>query len=186
MSGSSIRSLRPPQRLRELFSGRTSRRLRWPAAAVLAFGAVNACVYLFLVVPAADRLAEQEARYSQLKRQYAEALLFQKQRQMLSGLEAGIPSQKDVPLLIKDLVQTANRLKLSVGAINSDIPTQGKGRLTQLTFSVPVTGAYPGIKRFIYDVETTEKLVGIQDLKLDSEKGSVRLNMKLVTYIRGE
>ena len=157
-----------------------------PAAAVLVSGAINVFVYLFLVVPAADRLAEQQGRYRELKRQYADALLFQKQRQALSGLEAGIPTQKDVPLLIKDLVQSANRIKLSVGAINSDIPTPGSGRLTLLTFSVPVSGAYPGIKRFIYEVETTEKLVGIQDLKLDTEKGTVKLNMKLVTYIRGE
>ena len=157
-----------------------------PAAAVLALGVINLVGYLFLVVPAADRLAEQQGRYGALKRQYADALLFQKQKQALSGLEAGIPSQKDVPLLIKDLVQSANRLKLSVGAINSDIPTTGSGGLTLITFSVPVTGAYAGVKRFIFDVETTEKLIGIRDLKLDSEKGSVKLDMKLVTYIRGE
>jgi type IV pilus assembly protein PilO len=153
---------------------------------VLALGAVNLFGYLFLVVPAVDRLAQQQGRYGELKRQYAEALLFQKQKQSLSGLEAGIPTQKDVPLLIKDLVQSANRLKLSVGAINSDIPKAGGGGLTQITFSVPLSGAYAGIKRFIFDVETTEKLIGIQELKLDSDKGSVRLDMKLVTYIRGE
>jgi Tfp pilus assembly protein PilO len=55
-----------------------------------------------------------------------------------------------------------------------------------LTFTFPASGAYADVKRFIYEVETSKRLVGIQDLKLSSEKGRVKLQMKLVTYIRGE
>jgi hypothetical protein len=33
-------------------------------------------------------------------------------------------------------------------------------------------------------VETSDRLVGIQELKLDSDQGKVRLEMKLVTYIK--
>jgi Tfp pilus assembly protein PilO len=51
---------------------------------------------------------------------------------------------------------------------------------------VPASGAYGNIKRFIYDIETSDRMIGIQDLKLDSEKGKVKLQMKLVTYISGE
>jgi Tfp pilus assembly protein PilO len=112
--------------------------------------------------------------------------LFQKQKQHFAGLTAGIPAQKDVPLLIKDLVQAARRLHLSVEAINSDIPTPGSGGLTMLTFTFPASGAYADIKRFIYEVETSDRIVGIQDVKLATEKGRVKMQMKLVTYIRGE
>jgi hypothetical protein len=42
------------------------------------------------------------------------------------------------------------------------------------------------VKRFIFEVETSTRLVGIQDLKLASDKGRVKLQMKLVTYIRGD
>ena len=83
-------------------------------------------------------------------------------------------------------MQTARRVHLSVEAINSDIPTPGLGGLTMLTFTFPASGAYADIKRFIYEVETSDRIVGIQDVKLGSEKGRVRLQMKLVTYIRGE
>ena len=185
MLRSSIRGLRYPARLRELLNGPTSKRLRLPAAVFLALAAANLLGYLFLVAPAADRLAGQQARHGEVKRQYADAVLFQKQKQELSGLEAGIPSQKDVPLLIKDLVQSARRLNLAAGAINSDIPTPGSEGLTMITFSVPLTGSYAGIKRFLFDVETTDRLIGVRDLKLGTEKGSVKLEMKLVTYIRG-
>ncbi len=143
-------------------------------------------MYILAIAPAEERLAGQQSRYRDLKKQYADAMLFRKQKESLKGLQAGIPTQKDVPILIKELVQSARRLGLSVGAINSDIPQAGGGGLTMLTFSVPVSGPYGGVKRFIYDIETSDRMVGIQDLKLDSEKGSVKLHMKLVTYIREE
>ena len=147
---------------------------------------LNLLVYGVVVAPAAKRFAGDQQQYRDLKKEHAEAVLFQKQKQLFAGLTSGIPAQKDVPLLIKDLVQTARRLKLSVDAINSDIPTPGSGGLTMLTFTVPASGAYADIKRFIYEVETSDRLVGIQDVKLTSEKGRVKLQMKLVTYIRGE
>jgi hypothetical protein len=35
-------------------------------------------------------------------------------------------------------------------------------------------------------VETTDRLIGIQDLRFAAEKQDVKLDMKLVTYIREE
>jgi Tfp pilus assembly protein PilO len=163
-----------------------ARRLRSLAALCLALIVLNLLVYVLAVEPAAARFAGQQGRYQELKRQQADALLFRKQKETLKGLQAGIPAQKDVPILIKELVQRAHRLNLSVGAVNSDIPQPGNGGLTMLTFSVPLSGAYGNLKRFIYEVETADRVIGIQDLKLDAEKGSVKLQMKLLTYIRGE
>ena len=141
-------------------------------------------IYAFAVLPAAARMADQKGRYADLKRQYADALLFQKQKQALSSIRTGALAQKDVPLLIKDLVQTARKLGLSVGAINSDLPTPVAGGLTVLTFTVPVAGTYGNIKRFIYEIETSDRMVGIHDLRFDTDKKTVKLDMKLVTYLR--
>lgn len=183
---SRIRNILQPERIRALAGSLATKRLR--TAALLASGliALNLLVYGVVVAPAARRLAADRQQYGELKKEHAEAVLFQKQKQLFAGLISGIPAQKDVPLLIKDLVQTARRLNLSVEAINSDIPTPGSGGLTMLTFTVPASGAYADIKRFIYEVETSDRIVGIQDVKLGSEKGRVRMQMKLVTYIRGE
>ena len=175
-----------PDPLRTLIGNPAAKRLRVLAAVCAGLIVLNLLLYAFTVVPAAAHLAASRQQYGDLKREYAEAALFQKQKQLFAGLMSGIPAQKDVPLLIKDLAQTARRLNLSVDAINSDIPTQGTGGLTMLTFTFPAAGSYPDVKRFIYQVETSSRLVGIQDLKLGSEKGRVKLQMKLVTYIRGE
>jgi len=183
---SRIKSFVLPDQLRTLIADPATKRLRIIAAVFAGLIALNVLAYTFAVVPAAARLGLSRQQYVDLKREQAEAIHFQKQKQVFSGLMAGIPTQKDVPLLIKELVQTARRSNLSMDAINSDIPTPGAGGLTMLTFTFPAAGTYPDVKRFIYEIETSSRLVGIQDLKLAAEKGRVRLQLKLVTYIRGE
>jgi Tfp pilus assembly protein PilO len=183
---SRIKNIWQPQRIQALARSLATKRLI--VVTLLGFGliAINLLVYGVVVAPAARRFVADQQQYRDLKKEHAEAVLFQKQKQHFAGLTAGIPAQKDVPLLIKDLVQAARRLHLSVEAINSDIPTPGSGGLTMLTFTFPASGAYADIKRFIYEVETSDRIVGIQDVKLASEKGRVKMQMKLVTYIRGE
>ena len=112
-------------------------------------------------------------------------MLFNEQKPLFAGILAGIPAQKDMPLLVKELEQMAKRLNLTVAAINYDIPRRESGELAMLSFSFPVEGRYPDIKRFIYEVETSGRVIGIQDVKLDSDKGRVKLEMKLMTYVRG-
>lgn len=186
MLPSIIRKHWQPDRLRERFGGQAGKRLR--AATILLAAAVlaDAVLYGAAVAPAADRLAAEADRLASLKRQYADALLFQKQKQALAGLNKGALTQKDVPLLIKDLVQMARRRDLAVGAINSDIPAPAAGGLTMLAFTVPLEGSYANCKRYIHDVETTDRLIGIQGVRFASEKQKVKLEMKLITYIRGE
>ena len=180
MSSFSIKDIRLPEWLRD------SKQLH----AVIALTAVLFCtvllLYAFLVSPAAARLSDRETHYSTLRKRRGEALLFRKQKQELAGLKAGIPSQKDMPLLIKDLVQNARRRNLSVSTINYDIPRRGAEDLALLSFSFPAEGRYADIKRFVYDVETSDRLVGIEDLKLnEGDKGRVHVQMKLVTYVKG-
>jgi Tfp pilus assembly protein PilO len=183
---SRIKNMVHPDRIRALAGSPATRRLRTVVLLGSGLIMINLIVYGALVAPSVRRLAADQQQYAELKKKHAEVVLFQKQKRLFAGLTAGIPAQKDVPLLIKDLVQTARRLHLSVEAVNSDIPTPGSGGLTMLTFSFPASGSYADIKRFIYEVETSDRIVGIQDVKMGSEKGHVKMQMKLVTYIRGE
>jgi Tfp pilus assembly protein PilO len=91
-----------------------------------------------------------------------------------------------MPLLVKDLVHKARRLNLEVASVRYDMPMRAGGELALLAFSFPAEGRYADIKRFIYEVETSDRLVGIQELKMNSDQGSVKLDLKLVTYIKGQ
>ncbi len=147
---------------------------------------VDLLLYSLLVAPSVARLQNREAQYSELRKKRTEAIMFEKQKKALAGIKAGIPAQKDMPLLIKELVQSARRLNLSVSSVKYDIPKRSGEELAMLSFSFPVEGRYADIKRFIYEIETSDRPIGIQDMKLESEKGLVKTDMKLFTYVKGQ
>jgi Tfp pilus assembly protein PilO len=175
-----IKNIKLPAWLKE------NKRLRTASLLCVGLFCADLLLYYLLVVPSTERLTAGETSFAELKKRRTEAILFQKQKQELAGIRAGIPAQKDMPLLVKELVQTARRLNLTVSSINYDIPKRGGEEIAMLTFSFPVEGRYADVKRFIYEVETSDRFVGIQDMKLESDNGRVKLQMKLVTYIKGQ
>ncbi len=173
--------LQMPRWLRE-----NGRQLRTAAIIFAVLVCINLLLYAFLIVPSLVRLKTGETKFAEFRHRHAVATLFKKQKPDFAGLLAGIPTQKDIPLLVKELVQMARRRNLTVAAIDSDFPRNESGGLAMLSFSFPVKGRYSNIKRFIYKVETSDRLIGIRNLQLESDKGRVKLQMKLMTYVRGQ
>ncbi len=155
-------------------------------AAMISAGLLVLDLVLFgvLVSPSSLRLSAFEDKYRELRKRHADAVLFKQQKSSVAGVIAGVPAQKDMPLLVKDLVQSARRLNLSVSSVKYDIPVRASGELALLSFSFPAEGRYADIKRFVYEVETADRLVGIENIKMDSEKGNVKMDMKLLTYVK--
>jgi Tfp pilus assembly protein PilO len=161
------------------------KRLRAAFLSSVALLVLDLVLYSAIISPSAAQLSAGEARFRMLRKRHAEAVLFNKQKNAFSGIIAGMPAQRDMPLLVKGLVQTARQLNLSVSSVKYDIP-QASGEFTMLAFSFPAEGQYHNVKRFIYDVETSDRPVGIQELKMDSDKGLVKMEMKLLAYIKGQ
>ncbi len=173
-----IRNMRLPLWIRE------NKKLRTAFGLCTGFIIADLLLWILLVGPIGKGLHEGEAKYVELKKQRTEAILFEKQTKELAGLKRGIPTQRDMPLLVKDLVQNARQLHLAVASVNYDIPKRSGEELALLSFSLPIEGRYADIKRFIYQVETSDRFVGIEDMKFDSDKERVKLQMKLITYIK--
>jgi len=181
MSLLSIKSIKAPEWLSV-----SDKKLRTVAIVFAGLLLADLLVYFVLIAPSSARLSDGERKYAELRKRHAEAVQFKKEKALFTGIMAGIPAQKDMPILVKELVQTARRLSLSVENINYDIPKSAGGELVMLSFSFPIEGQYSNIKRFVYDVETSDRIVGIQELRFDSVKGAVKLNMKLMTYVKGQ
>jgi Tfp pilus assembly protein PilO len=160
------------------------KRLRAAALVFTVLVVLDLLLYGVFIAPSAAWLDTWEAKYGELRRRHAEAVLFKNQKSSFTGIMSGIPAQKDMPLIVKDLVQTARRLNLSVSSVKYDIPKRASGELAMLAFSFPAEGRYADLKQFVYDVETSDRLVGIQDMKMDSDQGKVKMEMKLLTYIK--
>ncbi len=177
----SIKNIKAPALLRT-----SNRKIRTAALVFAGFFLLDLILFGALVSPSSARLAAWEAKYREQRKRRTDAILFKQQKSSVAGVIAGVPAQKDMPLLVKDLVQSARRLNLSVSSVKYDIPRQASGELAMLAFSFPAEGRYADIKRFIYEVETSDRLVGIESLKMDSDKGIVKLEMKLLTYVKGQ
>jgi len=161
------------------------RQLRTVSIVFAVLVCINLALLYFFLAPSTAGLKTGEAKVAEFRRRHAEAVLFNEQKPLFAGLQAGIPAQKDMPLLVKELEQMAKKLNLAVAAINYDIPRRESGELAMLSFSFPVEGTYPDIKRFIYEVETSGRAIGIQNVNMESDKGRVKLQLKLMTYVRG-
>ena len=179
MSSLSITNLKLPHWLRR------NKRLRNAALFAVALLIVDLVLYTVLIAPSVAWLHDWEGKYADLRKRRTEAVLFQNQKNELYGIRAGIMTQKDMPLLVKDLVQAARRSNLAVSSVKYDIPKGNGDELAMLSFSFPAEGRYTDLKRFIYEVETSDRLVGIQDLKFEEEKSVVKVEMKLITYVKG-
>jgi len=161
-----------------------NRKLRALVLFAAALCAANLLCYALVLAPATARLGRSEMKYAELRKRQAVAFLFRQQQQDFAGIKAGIPTQKDMPLLVKELAQAARQLNLKVGPINYDIPRADTSELAMLTFSFSAEGRYPEVKRFIHELEASSRFIGIKELKLDADKGAVKLQVKLVTYIK--
>ncbi len=142
-------------------------------------------LYALLLAPSVAWLRDWEGKYGELRKRRTDAVLFQKQKKDLSGIRAGMMTQKDMPLLVKELVLSARKQNLSVSSVKYDMPKGNGDAVAALSFSFPAVGRYADLKRFVYEVETSDRMVGIEDLKLEEEKGRVKLQLKLITYVKG-
>ncbi len=168
-----------------LWLGR-NRELRTAAVVCAALLCADLGLFLALERPLARDIEAGEARIAELRSKQAAAVLYQKQKKTLGGLAAAVPTQKDMPLLVKELEQGARRLGLHVGTVNYDIPRPGAQGASLLSFSFPVTGRYPDLKRFLYEVEASARLIGVESAEFRSDKSTVSLDLKLMTYVRGQ
>lgn len=163
---------------------RQNKALQTALLACVGLLAMNLALLFAMVRPLAADLAERESRIAGLRKHYAAAVQFQQQKKALGGIPAMVPTQKDMPLLVKELGQTARNFNLRLGSVDYEIPRGAEG-ITMLSFSFPVAGRYADLKRFIYEVETSRRLVGIEALELKAGRGWVDLDLKLIAYVRG-
>lgn len=162
-----------------------NRRLQAVFLALAALLLAAALVFLALVRPLSRDLEGQRQRIAGMRRDISSAVLFEQQQKSVGAISTAVLTQKDMPLLVKELAQKARTAGLSVGSVDYEIPRSGGGGLARLVFQFPVAGRYPDLKRFIFELETSSRMLGIEELQLKSGRTKVDLDLKLVTYVRG-
>ncbi len=99
-----------------------------------------------------------------------------------------IPPRAEFTLLIAELFSLSEDAGLAITQVSYD-PEPVKGRdLLRYGLVFSVSGDYSQIKRFVYSLEQSERLVAIDDLALsgsdDQGRQQVRLSLRLSTLFR--
>ena len=103
---------------------------------------------------------------------------------------AALPEERDFAPLALGITEEAKRNHVTLPALSyqteaTSVPKTSKGVL-QGTMS----GRYEDLRRFLYDIETAEELVYLEDLDLVRSSAPhdqpLTFNIKIATYLRGE
>jgi Tfp pilus assembly protein PilO len=124
-----------------------------------------------------DTLAPQQA-FEQGKKDYAR-------------FRALLPSLRDFSELIGDLYALAEQCNLEISQIGYTQKVLTDSGLLAYALRFSLTGTYDELKRFIYGLEESGRLVVIEQMTLNTAKGEegtalVTLNLSLTTYFGTE
>ena len=108
----------------------------------------------------------------------------------LAQVWSALPEERDFAPLALGITEEAKRNHVTLPALSykteaTSVPNTTKG-LLQGTMS----GRYEDLRRFLYDLETADELVYIEDVDLvrsaTPQDQQLTFNIKIVTYLRGE
>jgi len=96
-----------------------------------------------------------------------------------------LPGEKKLTRIVGEILNAAKRNGLVVPTGDYGAATGKETGISQYTITFPVEGAYPQIKKFIYEVETLKYSLAIEDVTLTSTKaldGRIGLKIRVSVY----
>lgn len=176
--------------------------LLWSAhrGALLVLGVLlclNVVLFVSLGQFIVPKVIEEETRY--LKRQTEVRQLLRNQggaaetpeqryvlaRQDLARFEQAIPDYRDFTALIEELLVLSNRAGLNITQISYSSEAFNVDNLLKFSLNFNVEGNYEQLKKFIYSLEQSTRLISIKQLNLQSVEGdAVKLGLNLETLFR--
>lgn len=169
---------------------------RRPLIILVALALINLAFYAILVYPLQSAAIREEDDYMQTRNRLASlkakaslAKTVQDSSSAIGELTGRLPARNGLPYLIRDIHGVAREFDLRIPNVTYE-PQKVKGEaLTSLTITFPVEGNYPDIRRFIHEMETSDRLLMIEDIGISSsarETATTNLQMKLRTYLRSD
>lgn len=154
----------------------------------------DAGFYFLRAAPAAERALAQEGRLRALREEIrakdAECRLYLSYDKGFAEVEAfkdRLPRRSEYPQILNKVYMLAkeDRMKsASFGAQTREIKQEGD--IVQLNFSMPISGSYRDVRKFIYDVESSPLFLNIDNLGLSKagDADEISLTISLSTYMR--
>jgi Tfp pilus assembly protein PilO len=149
--------------------------------------------HLLLLQPLQQRQAQLETEWSMARQQLAHRMEAKQTIKDLAQFLALLPSSRDFSQLPLAISEEAKRDNVTLAGLSYTLDKADQMPAMKVTFKGPVTGRYEDLRRFIYHLEASDRLLFIEDLDVGqsatSEKDVKRREMmtftlQISTYIR--
>jgi type IV pilus assembly protein PilO len=164
---------------------------------------LNIAAYVVMSNVVAPRLDALERRYIERQSQVREVRLtgqtgaaagspreiYRRGVEDLGQFRTAIPPRTEFTALIGEVFSLAGKAGLSIDRIGYDPKEVAGQELLRYTLDFSVSGDYGQIKRFVYSLEQSDRLIAIEELSLSggegkSKEGDVNLRVRLTTYFK--
>ncbi len=179
--------------MRELIEGE----LRKPYGPLLPWGGLVLVLLALLglvrsigAASAQQEVDRVEAKWLQARKEFHLHQEAWRARKDLGQVWAALPEERDFAPLALGITEEAKRNHVALPALSyktepTPVPRASKGILQGT-----MTGKYEHVRRFLYEIETAEELVYIEDLDLvpsvQQKDQLLTFNVRIATYLRGE
>jgi len=131
-----------------------------------------------------------ELQLNQARQEFRHHKEAQKARKDLAQVWSVLPVERDFAPLALGITEEAKRDGVTLPALSYKTEPTPVANTSKGILEGTMTGRYEDLRRFLYDVETAEELVYIENLELvrsDAQQDrALTFNIKIVTYLRGE
>lgn len=134
-----------------------------------------------------ERLEQEWTSTRQLLMRHREA---RKAKQDLSQVWAVLPAERDFAPLALGISEEAKRDRVTLPALSYKTEPTLVANTSKGLLQGSMSGRYEDLRRFIYDLETAEELLFIENLELTragtAQGQNLTFNIKIATYLRAE
>jgi Tfp pilus assembly protein PilO len=153
-------------------------------------------VHLLLLTPAQVHLSAMESEHAAIKQKTRQRLEAKATAKDMAYLFSLLPTQRDFAQLPDTISEEASRNGVRLPALSySPFEKSEEGLASKAVFRGPATGRYEDLRRFIYGLESSGRLVFIDDLDVSrSGKGEkefqnqspevITVNLQMSTYVK--
>lgn len=171
----------------------------WPLGllTLLALG-IGIGAYLFVLVPAEERLARVEAAYeaarqAQLQQQAARKTqeAFRQTQKDLEQVWEDLPAENQFAALAVAISELGRAVEVSIPGMTYSLQKVEEGLPAKASLAFRAIGGYGAIYRFLHRIETTKPYLFIESLDVSRANESSRatltllaFNVRVVTFLR--
>jgi hypothetical protein len=134
--------------------------------------------------------ARLESEWAQARLQLAHHKEAKKARQDLVEVWSVLPFERDFAPLALGITDEAKRNRVTLPALSYKTEATPVAKTSKGILQGTMTGRYEDLRRFLYDLETAEEWIIIEDLELvhpaNQPEQMLTFNIKISTFLRNE